>query len=245
MESGDLLSTVAARFIKCNHAWLQLIFDPIPACVTELLPESNSRDFGHVYKFTQGRFATRLGLMDAPREPLQGPKCGDNGGRTQKKEVCKRNGVLDGRCALHPWSTTVNSTEVYQAGEFFAEATLSFGVESHMRPLPFTTTFKNLQLIVRGKTLFAVDLLQQELTLTPAFIVWDTVIEDIKQVARIPRELQLAVGEQIYPAEPWWTIDMFCTTYNLSFSTLLCDNKPVKTGWLIKDYPGAWSLTNE
>ena len=234
------MSTVATRFIKSNYDWLQLIFNPIPACITELCPHSNNQDFGHVYKFTQGRFATRLGLP-AGGEPRQGPKCGDNGGRTQKKEVCKRNALPDGRCALHPWPP---GTEVYQAGEYFAEATLTFGFESRLRPLPFVGTFHNARILVQGKSLVALDLLSQPLTLTPAFVIWDAIIEDVKQLAKIPRELQLAIGPHTYPAEPWWSTDMLCSTYNLSLTCLLCDNQPIQSGWLVKDYPGVWSLSS-
>lgn len=238
MESCSLLETVSTHFLEQNKTWIQKLFTSLPVCVTELIPNRTEHEFGHQYKFSKGCFNTRIGIMASCK--VSGPKCGDNGGLTQKKEFCKRNAVLHGRCALHPMSV---GQEVYQQNEYFAEVIVTFGIESNMRPLPFTTTFRNLNIIVRDQTLHALDILDDSLVLTPAFVVWNQVIDKIKIAAQIPRELSLVVNSQPgFAAEPWWLVDHFCSIHNLK-GVLQCNNTPTQAGFTLKDYDlnGVWT----
>jgi len=234
MSGESLLDRVNARFAEKNHEWISRLFKGYSRNTGRLITPDD--DVGHEYIFTDVILNTRLGRKESMHTP-QGPKCGDNGGRTLAGKPCKRKAVTNGRCSQHPPALFhVN----YRMGDQIPRVTIRIGKDGNdtkIRPLPAIVDWEDMTLFEdEGAELMPIDLRGtfQHVSNT---LLWNKIILDFKSILRLPPEMSVVVDGVEYGADRLWDIAMLRDSCALPYDVpLVLDGQVLPaSGFLLED----------
>lgn len=190
--------------------------------------ETAMTERGHTYVFYNAVLNTRLGTPIS----MAFKSCGENGGLTVKGTPCKKNAVINGRCAQHPGS---QYRCCFDIGHVLPEVHLVLGDDARFRPLPAMVSWKDARMLVDGNEYVLMDLQSKQFELIPISIVWNELICNIKDMMALPAEFYVTVNNVSVAADLLWSVGKFMTRHHLQ-GILRMQDAVLQPGYLLGDY---------
>jgi hypothetical protein len=183
LGDGNLMDLATKAWHQHNMSWLLRLATQIGRI--EFAQRSLGKDRGMRYRLYDVILATPL--TPHTDATSNGPLCGNNGGRTQKNQPCRRPGVveLNGRCRQHsdvlPAGT--NDHQALQAGAVVPKLTLDFGhCDRCVACLPVRRLWAGTIVFIEGQAMLApmLDASPQPLELFMGDLVFSDLFAQVK-----------------------------------------------------------------